>query len=619
MPTKQEDVATRVKQMKDGFTTRVEYMRTWAYLTRGIDPRTQGDTSVFDAARFGDPAVVEENLRTSDPRSYFNLVVHMLSGNLIMWQLPLHTAMDDEEKRNHGKAEKLVEAIYRINDKRMLDRGKPRTTRSLADSASRFGMAVVFRRVIEMRGEKVWLIEPWDPRQVYEEMDDFGIAECVRQISVRKQDLINKGIVEGWNEDALRWVRDQQIKEHTVSEYWQREFVSSTKTEVWHSITIENFEDPLLPMTREANEPEIPVKIHKFGGEAFPNGKEEWAVQSILAPAAQTYLDEHDMLRKIELHGRRSLSQQISEHTHLALPRADAKKLLDPRGGPSITRYDSTRREGGMTLVPQNPLDPSIQIYEMRLNGMRQRVTVPDALYGSMDVTLSGFAIQQLLHGAAVAAQESQVVLQAVHGDLGQWILDTFKEQGAEKTAIAGFTGPTGKRKWFVEDVSPKDIPEYTAIQAFVSLSQPSDLMERINAWRTANPTGRNMITAITGYEKLIPDLVDDAQAEVEGLEEEAILEMETFKLLRGRRAVLRAAKKARASDDPEIQAEAEIFEQEAEVILQVLLGQGKEGEQKTPQARGIPDPAALSTEARTQNVSGAAQAARPAAPQRQG
>jgi hypothetical protein len=598
----QDNILKRMNNLRERHADRRERQNTAVLLARGIDPRSAPSNAYWNYGR--DSEERNRKLHTNDPQTYLGLSMHLLAGRPVAYKMPSWEGISNDEAVAHGKAERFVNAIMGINTERLIDKGMPRFNRAIVDSAIRMGMVAIYRHAAEVDGNTTFIMEPWNPMQISERMDDQGLGELVRDYEADPEDFkMQVAGLPGWDHQNINRVADaNQVLR--IGEYWSREYVIQSggirgESRVFH--TVYHQDGTILKQVAvEEGQTSIPVEVVLVNGESFPGEKFEYQARSILEDNIQMYLDDHDNLSMIQMQARKAATGNYQEGTAGGRPVADIRKMLDPRRGPAIQSYDVMRGETGLTPVGIHQLDPAIQIFNNRLSGFIQRGSVPHALHGALDFVLSGFAISQILEAALSSVEEAQFVLQLLHARLGRWILDTAKEGAVPKMEMYGLLPGQGEPQFFLEDINPSsDLPTTTRINALINLAQPSDLIERINMMAVANPGRQQLFSLRTIYEKLAYDLVEDPIAEEKAVDRAEIMQLPAMQMLQARRELLRLAQE---TSDP---FEQQIYQEEADKLMQAISGSGQEGA-PTRRGSGVPDPRALSTPARERGVPGA-------------
>jgi hypothetical protein len=561
-------------------------------MARGIDPRAtlgSGNENGMFENRLSPRPTSQIFLKTNDPRTFLDLVVFLLAGNELQWALPTYTRQNDDEKVDTQTAERLVHGIFQQNDQRLVEKGMPRLNRAIFDSACRFGMSVVHEQAMMIDDEQTFIMEPWSPLDTYERAGINGLSQVVHDVKW------NVGEIKELAESGSGWLLESLKGKDDEDDIPVYHIFEKKNGEVTESIILGAEKGILMDRSTLTND-RIPVRIRHYNGEPFPGDDGVYQSQSILEANYSMYLDHSDLLRRIEAHGKRVVNPVYDEFTLGGQPKADPN-FMNPSKGANIQPYDSARGETGRRVVQIQPLDVSLQIQNNELVGFVQRGGVPYALFGNVEIELSGFAIKQLLNAALSTAGEIQEVGGMMFSDLGRWILDSYKESSDDGSilTLAGFVPTPARREYFVEDFTPDVVPEHTGIQAIIDLATPDDLLERINMIRNARPAGGNFLSLETAFETALSDIVTDSQAEINALEEEEVIALPSVRIVRARRQLIRLANKI-ASQDPQ---EAEDLRAEAAALLQQLGRGGDTQTQQGGQVTGATDQGALPRQVR--------------------
>ena len=612
-----DGVRKRVEILTQKHAARVSRQKDIIALTRGVDPRTVNDaTQEWERLR----ALEDSNipLRTNDPTSYLDLSNHLLSGQPIEWGLPRYSRISEDVELSYGKAERLIASFFHMNNVRLVKKGKSRFERALTDAANRLGMVCVYKRAVTVNGALTIIMEPWSPLTVSERTDDYGVAEIARSFKAHPMDLLLLSEQEptGWDVEVIgNWLRDD-VEEVNLVEYYTRHFDGAGNGIVQHSVIVSdggnNNRDSAYSgaqivgtqagSVKELSEVEfdtIPVEIRHFNGEAFPHNADWRQSQSILESNYNIYLLHNDNLKRIEDHRDRQLALKVQENTLGGSP--------GPADAGDLARNDEigvfTYRVGeGFNYVNTPGFDPSLSILEQQWPGMIQRGGVPYVLHGGVDVNLSGFAIFQLLNAALASVGETKVVLEDLYSSLGKWVLDTFKSSASNSIEGVGFNASANNGEFFHEPtLTAGDMPDFTDVRAKINLSQPSDLIERVNIARTANPGGQSLFTTKTMYEELFTDIVHDAAGESLAVEEQNILQLPVMQMLRARARLVELQQQSVAAGN---QYDAEAIGAQIQLIEQSIAGTtgGTAPQQNQQQGNPNPDQRVMSTEMRQPN-----------------
>ena len=569
MATVEGQIPRRAAELRSSLNSRRSRQVLSQVISRNLDPRNDAG-GVMENLDTMDLRQLP-NLRTNDPRTYMDLAIHLLSGRNIGWHIPVTVIDAEETVRDYGKAERYLNQQFSLNDARLTRRGKARIERSVADTFCRMGMTVVYYEALQEEAGMSFLMEPWNPLEVSEELDDEGVGELVRDYKLP----INRAIsiaekTETWNTEALKKMADGGARNVELTDWYKVTDGEVEYAVLFKSMVTNTSKDFLAPPVVMEGRDCIPVLIRQVNGEAFPGEETQFAAQSVLEPNMFQYLYDHDLLNMINIQAKRSLSLQLFERTRGRQRVANAGKLLDPNRGPSITTYGTD--EPGISTVPINQMDSSVAILESRLQGFLQRGAVPYSLHGNLDIRLSGFAIQQLLEAALAAVGEAQINMRSLFSDLGKWVLDETKGGELGRVRIVGRNPKVVRNGYVTEEFTKADIPDFTDVQAEIELARPSDLLERINIARQALP-GRGAIVPFRNiHEHVLNDIVPDSQAAIDEMEWEEIRAMPPVRLARQLAAMTREERRYRESGD---MRQADFLVEQIERLEGMIDGRG--------------------------------------------
>lgn len=566
----------------------------WKHLRRGLDPRKQRGANAVGWSK----SMAEGRLRTNDPVTFFNTVVHLLSARDIKWRLPVQAGDTEGEARAGGVLERWVTSIFRQNDERLLKSGRSRLQRAVADSACETGVSIVYKEAGVSAAGVFWVkFDPVNPKGVYERFDTEGLAEIANSFEVLKRDaVVECEMREGWTVPP-KWDRANLDGTAGLTDYWSRTFVSGKP--VVHEMVVL---DGVLVFSGEVAEEDLPFEVRYINGESFPDDFERraehasaYTAQSVLEPNAKTYLDESDYIAKLHLHLDEVLKSPMQEFTGGGIPKADPA-LMDPSKPERLIQTYDTQQDKGLVPTDVSQVSPIVGTLGEKLAGQIQRGSASYLSMGNVQSDLSGagFAINQLLERDNVAAKETSLVLASQYESLAMWAIAKFKGQPKARTSIRGFVASSRNREFFTEDVTPADLPETTAVMAEVELARPSDLVVRANIVRALNPGATRTISERAALENLLPDIAPDVQRELDDLVIDRVKDTEQFKVLEILKGLELMRRRAEADGNTE---DVELIEGQIEMIKGTLM---RTGNQQGPAPSGVSSPEALSTPTRT-------------------
>ena len=596
MPTEESKIPQRAVDLRSSRSERRNRQMLSQVVSRNLDPRDQDGnvTETMEDIRGNN----FPNLRTNDPRTYMDLAIHLLSGRPVGWRIPVTVVDAEEMVRDYGKAERYLGQSFSVNDARLSRKGALRLERSIADSFCRMGMAIIYHEAVQTNDGLTFIMEPWNPLEVSEELSDDGLIELVRDYKLPIHTAIRVAeATDGWDVDSLIKMAEAGTKSVQLTDWYHMDGDDVEYAVLFKGNSVNRIGEFLATPTILENKTEIPVKSRLINGEAFPGEAIEFAAQSVLEPNMFQYLYDHDLLNMINMQAKRSLSLQLFERTRGRQPVANAGKLLDPNRGPSITTYGVD--EPGISTVPINQMDSSIAILESRLQGFLQRGAVPYSLHGNLDIRLSGFAIQQLLEAALAAVGEAQINMRSLFGELGKWVLDETKAGSPGTVQVIGRDTKVSRDGYVTEEFTKVDVPEFTDVTAEIELARPSDLLERINIARQALPGRAAIVPFRNVHEHVLNDIVPDSQAAIDEMEWEEIRAMPPIRLARQLAAMTREERRLRESGD---RRQADFLLEQIERLERMIEGQGSAGANAPgggigggtgPDGRTLPDAAA--------------------------
>lgn len=516
----------------------------WKRLRRGlIKPATDRETAV--------------KLRTNDPETYFDLALHLLSSRPIRWEMRSVPQDTEQEQREYGIAERMLDSAIELNDVRRSRKGQQRAHRSITDAALEQGKVAVFHERIEGDRGTEFHIDPVDPSQVYERFDDRGIAEFVREYEVSATWLENKAREAGWQ------LPEGGVKGNILMwDYWRALPMGKYRNVINVGQKAGNTFGRVSSVNTVRDEivDRIPWHVQYFNGEANAVNSIEKG-RSILEINSRLYDEKHKYLEKLDIHLNEVLTSPGNAGSVGARPVVDKRLLSANEGERGVHYFDPSRGESALSFSQIPPIDSSTQLLLSSTDQGIQNGGVAQFFLGQIKQEFSGVALKRLEELTLAAVGEVGVGLSFLWSQLGRWILESIRDEGY-----------SGHADWvYDEEIT---LPEYLSVRAIVEVALPDDLTERISQARQAAPSSGDIWPKRVINEVFFSREIPDARGIADELDEQETAQLPEMRLIRTYGALLRHKQKWERSPNSEDKELAlEIITKELSLIERAFTG----------------------------------------------
>jgi hypothetical protein len=457
-----------------------------------------------------------ESFVGNDPRSMFNLVLHMLDT-----EIPhrIKNVYDADMQTSSAIAE--VSRFYDLAWQDVSDTFRktgPRQSykRSLIGLLLATGWHSVFS-IITDKGDRVFS-EIWHPAQTFPMWDmDMGLAEVAHIFpcsASRAKSMLRSN---GWVVDLTNNHGDQ-----TIYDYWWVEIADEFpfQQQVWNAVVVAN----KLVKFEPTRFKRIPVYIAPVGGlpdtgplsegtdlsTNFSAGRvssgDRWKEeigQSIVATNENIYKSWNKWW---------TFSLQLLRDT--AQPRIFERS----RSGKAIVKPEDVFRRGSIFRggpddsveflgAPAMPLE--LRSTQLDLEAMMQRGGVSWAMYGNVTGQLTAYVMSQIAASANQVMRPYHQAIQNLYADIDNDWLDDVRERGV---------APYG---WKM----PAHIPETAKVSADYEIEIPGELVQKATVARMLDP--QFSLSYSFTVEKLFPEIKNPMQERARRLSDMAELSPE--------------------------------------------------------------------------------------------
>lgn len=475
-----------------------------------------------------------ESFTSNDPRTFYNLALHLLTPKVI----PHHV---------RGAVGRAVEAgLASINNFlaeqwERLDiisrrRGHQRWLRRLVSLM----LATGWYSVLAYATEDELVAEAWNPAEVFPDLGDEELIACAHIYSITTKAAARKAALRNWSFKPRLLTGNT-----TVYDLWYVEGGAVRNVVVFNSEIVRP--DDATPF------PTIPILVSPVGGlpdqGTIIEGDDTWKAhigEAIIAVNEGVYNNYNRQM---------TFLQQLLRDT--AQPRwferSREGNILDEE---SIFKRGAIFKgapEDSVELLPVPAVPVDIRTTMFDLQGMMQRGSLPYALYGNVQQEMASYLMSQIASAATQILGDYRDAAQAVLAGVDKLWLTHMRDN---RYAPYGFALP---------DVLPA-APREIEVEVGVEVSIPGDLIQRVSTARMLNP--QFQLSPQTIMDLLFPEVQDPMTEEARvnasrALQHPTAIAISTIQAWRSEAQRLRDAKDT---------ASADLFEKAA-AKLEAMLG----------------------------------------------
>jgi len=448
------DIIKACSELVSIWTTRNSQFKEWYELVTMVD-------------KLKEPQM--ESFVSNEPRSFYNLALHLLTASTIVPRIPIREATP-EELSDINAVENFLRHTWQEKERLSLARGRGGFLRELTS----FLLLTGWYSVISLATENDIIAEVWNPAEVYPEFSDEGLLRCAHVYTLSGRAANRKALAKGWKLTS-RFPPTASVK---LYDYWTIE-----NGVVENGIVLGN--DEVKPLQEEAGLSKIPIYCSPIAG--LPDRGtivtgHSWKKtigQSILATNSNIYTYTNKLM---------TFLMQLIRDT------AQARWIERSSGEPKVKPEDIFKRGAlfhlglgeDLTPVPTPPIPIELRAVLMDVAAMRQKGALPDALFGGV-TGITGYLMQQISGAAAHILRPYQEALKFLLEELcNDWLAD-IKQYN--------FT-PYGMK------IPKTDLPR---VEIDLRLNIPGDIVQRATVARMLDPAFS--ISTQTVTDMLFPEI----------------------------------------------------------------------------------------------------------------
>jgi hypothetical protein len=432
-----------------------------------------------------------ESFVSSDPRSAYNLLLHMLNSPRIPHRIPPELITPDLV-RPSGELSKLLDAAWSDVYRTYRMSGHQSWLRDLIGYMLATGWYAVFATT-SLDGSRC-IAELWNPATVYPAWDD-QLVECAHILTLSPSAAIRMVARNKWSIERI-------TTNQTLYDYW---YIADDGITVVNTIALNRV--IVKPPTAETKFSRIPIFTAPVGGlpdtGIITEDAERWKGeigQSSVATAEGVY---------------RSMNKWWTFSMQLLRDTAQARWYEKTSGTKPILKKEDLYKRGFIArlgpndeigTLPVPPIPVELRSTQIDLEAMIQRAGPPWALYGANASNMTAYTMSQVASGAAQMAQPFHQGVIDVLSDIDNFWLDLIRKHGGKPYGIA----------------YPKEIPETMQVTASYEIRIPGDIIQRATVARMLDPDYRLSSTRVT--EELFPEIKNPMEEKAQVMADKAEL-----------------------------------------------------------------------------------------------
>ncbi len=452
-----------------------------------------------------------ESFVGNDPRSLFNLVLHLLDAN-IPHRIKDYETIDLEVSTAVASVSRLFRTAWK-DVHNNFRRTNPR--QSMQRTSLGFMLATGWYAefaIVTDDGSRCYA-EPWNPIDVYPMWDaTMGLSEVAHIYQVASSQAANMAKRNGWGlggGNYPQW-RASVGRNVTIRDYWWVEIsdVFPFGKAIWNAIVI----DTVLVKFERTRFKRMPIYVAPVGGlpdmgslteGAIPTYSKTLKLQTQETPGERWKAELGQSIVATNEHIYRTWNKWWSFSLQLLRDTAQPRIFERSRSGKAIVKPEDVFRRGAIfrggpddsvEYLGTPPIPLELRSTQLDLEAMMQRGGVSWAMYGSVQGQLTAYVMSQIAASAnQVMKPFHQAFINKYEDEDNDWLAD-IKERGVK---------PYG---WSYPDA----LPDNVYISADYDVEIPGDLVQRATTARMLDPDFRLSYTYVLN--KLFPDIEDPMQ-----------------------------------------------------------------------------------------------------------
>jgi|TARA_Y100000310_G_scaffold2292_1_gene2868 hypothetical protein len=473
-PKSATNVITRCGELKNYWSRRDDKFREWYKLIEQVDELKTEHMESFVG---------------NDPRSLYNLVLHMLD-----------TTIPHRVRRYDASDLKIAEAVAEVNsfyDSAWEDveysfrRSGPRQSfnRQVLAFLLATGWYSVFS-IVANDGSRV-IADVWNPAQVYPAWFDAGLSEVAHIFNLGARSARRMARRNGWNVGRV-------VSDVTIYDYWWMDEDDLGRPRVWNAVVFDN----LLVKNEPTRFTEMPIFVSPVGGlpDTGPLSRlsGEGSGAYIVSDRWKAELGQAVIATNENVY--KSWNKWWTFSLQLLRDTAQPRIFVRSQTGKHIVTPQNLFRRGGIfeggvqdsvDYLSPPPIPLELRATQLDLEAMMQRGGVNWAMYGSAAQRITAYVMAQIAASANQVIKPFHQAFINLLSDIDNFWLDDLRQRGVKP----------------YDFTLPPALPDTAKVTAEYDIEIPGDLVQRATVARMLDPEFRMSYTYVMS--KLFPDVKD--------------------------------------------------------------------------------------------------------------
>ena len=480
-------VIARSKELKTYWAPRNEKFKKWYRLIQMVDELKTDKMESFVG---------------NDPRSMYNLVLHMLDSN-IPHRLEAYDIGNLELTGVNESVSVFLDKAWKHNQRRFRGSG-PRQSlmRSMIGLMLATGWYSVFA-IVSDDGTQTF-VDPWNPADVFPMWDffDLGLTELAHIYKVDSASANRMIVRNSWSKVDLRAYR-----EVTVYDYWWIDTESGWPV-VWNAVVIGDSGDSLVKFAPTRFK-RIPVHVSPVGGlpdigtlsEGTELSTSTYSAGSVTGERWKEEIGQAIVATNENIY--RTWNKWWTYSLQLLRDTAQPRIFERSRSGKAIVKPEDVFRRGAIfrggpddsvDFIGAPPVPLEIRSTQLDLEAMMQRGGVSWALMGSLSGQLTAYVMSQIAASANQIMKPFHQAIISMVEDIDNDFIDDIRARGVK---------PHG---WSL----PKELTSDMRIVANYEVEIPGELVQKATVARMLDPDFRVSYSYVLN--RLFPDIRNPMQ-----------------------------------------------------------------------------------------------------------
>ena len=476
-------IITRCSELRRFWSPRNEKMKQWYRLIEMVDELKTSNMESFVG---------------NDPRSLFNLVLHLLDVDM-PHRIDNSAILDPASVAAMSSVGEFLDTSWK-HIRRRFRSGNPR--QSFNRTRNGFMLATgwysEFSLTADDGGEP--FVEIWNPAEVFPMWDgDMGLSEVAHITNMSAKQCYALCARNGWSVDRI------QGKSTTCYDYWWVEIMSAFPfiTEIWNAVVMGDKLCKFEP-TRFSK---IPIYVAPIGGlpdmGALAEGSQLSTTSYNAGAVTNSERWKEELGQAIVATNEniyKTWNRWWTFSLQLLRDTAQPRIFERSRSGKAIVKPEDVFRRGaifrggpedsvGFLGTPPIPLE--LRSAQLDLEAMMQRGGVNWSMFGSGQGQMTLYMLSQVAASANQIIKPFHDAIVAVTEDMDNDWIEDIRQRGVT---------PYGWKY-------PDDLPPNSLVSADFDIEIPGDLVQRATVARMLDPDFRLSYSYVVG--KLFPDIRD--------------------------------------------------------------------------------------------------------------